>query len=693
MREAATATLIRERGRARRQLAAAPLASQWELAGPTNIGGRCTSLVCDPTNADKILVGAAGGGVWGSDDGGVTWNERWRANAPLEVGALALDPSNPATVYCGTGEANLSADSYAGDGVYRSTNGGTTWQAWASSTTKGVPRRVGAIAVDPFDPKHVLVGGIGYGRVAADNDFGGLHETTDDGASWGRMTFISSQNYWCHCVVFHPLVRDVVFATFTGPGSKSGIYRSQDGGTNWTQLTQGLPATERIGRTMLALAPSSPDQIWAIVADASSGTEDGVLGVFRSTDRGDSWANVAGHHFDQEGQMSYGNAIAVHPTDPMTVICGGVDLHVTKNGGTTWKVASHWDADRGTATYAHADHHALVMPTSAPGRIYSANDGGVDRSDDGGGTWSNRSAGLAVTMFYDIDCAQTTATLYGGGAQDNGTLITKDGKADTFSELLGGDGGWMIVDPKSAGHIYASYQYGGMYRFRNGSYKKVSPPFKQEDMGGVWMVYTTFDPKNSNTVYTGNQRVYRTKNDGQSWAALTPVLDGSPISAIEVAPANTKTVYVGTENGGLFRTLDGGTQWSANLSSPELPGVMITRIETNPSDARDVYVTVGNFGNSHVFRSKDGGSTWTDIDNGKLPDVPHHALLIRPDKPSELYVCNDAGVFLTKNNGTTWTNATSNLPNVSVVDLVFQASTKQLLAATYGRSIWRLKLT
>ena len=649
--------------------------------------------MCDPSNADKIWVGAAGGGVWASEDGGVTWKEAWRANTPLEIGALAIDPINPSTLYCGTGEANLSADSYAGDGVYRSTNDGKTWQSWASSNTKGVPRRIGAIAVDPFDNNHVFVGGIGYGRVAADNDFGGLYETVDGGTTWRRMTFIATQNYWCHCVVFHPLVHGTVFATFTGPGTKSGIYRSTNGGTTWTQLTQGLPSLERIGRTTLALAPSSPDSIWAIVADASNASGDKVLGVFRSTNRGTSWTNVAGHHFDQEGQMSYGSAIAVHPTDPKIVICGGVDLHLTKNNGTTWKVAAHWDADRGTPRYAHADHHALVMPASTPGRVYSANDGGVDRSDDGGTTWSNRSIGLAVTMFYDIDCAQTSALLYGGGAQDNGTLITKDGHADTFSELLGGDGGWLIVDPKEAGHIYASYQYGGMYRFRNGTYANVSPPFKDQDMGGVWMVYTTFDPKNSNTVYTGNQRVYRTKNDGQSWAALTPVLDGSPISAIEVAPADTKTVYVGTENGGLFCTFDSGAHWSANLAGPELPGVMITRIETNPSDARDVFITVGNFGNSHVFRSKDGGSSWDDIDNGKLPDVPHNALLIRMDKPTELYVCNDAGVFVTKNNGSTWTNATANLPNVMVVDLAFHTATKQLLAATYGRSIWRLQLT
>jgi len=295
-------------------------------------------------------------------------------------------------------------------------------------------------------------------------------------------------------------------------------------------------------------------------------------------------------------------------------------------------------------------------------------------------------------MFYDIDVAQTDESVYGGGAQDNGTLVTNTGNAGAFFELLGGDGGWMVVDPKDAGHIYASYQYGGMYRFRNGSARDVSPPFKDADNAGIWMVYITIDPNNSNVVFTGNQRVYRTKNDGLSWDALTPALDGSPISAIEVAVADSKAVYVATEKGGFFRSLDSGATWSANLAGPTLPGVMITRIETSPSNARDVYVTVANFGNSHVFRSTDAGTTWNDIDGGKLPDVPHHALLLRPDATKELYVSGDAGVYLTKDGGTTWQNATSNLPNVMVVDLVYQQSTKTLLAATYGRSIWQLKL-
>jgi photosystem II stability/assembly factor-like uncharacterized protein len=538
----------------------------------------------------------------------------------------------------------------------------------------------------------VLVGGIGYGRVSSDNDFGGLYTTRDGGQTWTRETFISPNNYWCHQVVFDPATPGRIFATFTGPGSTSGIYRSADNGVTWTQLTSGLPSTDRLGRAALAIAPSNHNVVYAIVADMSSGTADRVLGVYRSTNGGTSWTNIAGSHFNAERQMSYNCTIAVHPADPNHVVCGGVDLHVTTDAGATWRLATKWDATRGTSRYAHADHHQVIMAPSEPGRIYTANDGGMDTSADGGTNWENRSDGLSTNMFYDIDVAQTDPKFFGGGAQDNGTLVTTSGVADDFFELAGGDGGWMVIDPNESGHVYASSQYGSIYRFRNGHVRDVSPPFNDADSGGIWMVYITIDPNDSDTVYTGNQRVYRTRNDGLSWDALTPVLDGSPVCAIEVAIADSDVIYVATENGSFFRSTDGGTTWTANLAGPDLPGVMITRIETHPGDAQDVYVTLANSGNSHVFRSTDGGTTWSDIDGGKLPDVAHHALLIRPDKPAELYVCCDAGVFMTADGGMQWRNATGKLPNVMVVDLVYQEDTKKLLAATYGRSIWAVTL-
>ena len=313
IREASRKARVAERRRASRTLARATLASGWAQAGPSNIGGRSTTVAVDPTNADRVWIGAAGGGVWRSTDAGKTWALKWRASGPLEIGSLAIDPTTPTRLYCGTGEANLSADSYPGDGVYRSTNGGTTWQPWALSDATGLPRRIGTIAVDPFDSKHVLVGGIGFGRVSSDNDFGGLYRTTNRGTTWQRLTFISANNYWCHAVVFDPVTHGLIFATFTGPGASSGIYRSNDGGVTWTQLKNGLPATERIGRTALAIAPSNHGVVYAISADMASDRADSVLGVFRSSNGGSTWADVTTTHFQQERQMSYNCTIAVHP--------------------------------------------------------------------------------------------------------------------------------------------------------------------------------------------------------------------------------------------------------------------------------------------------------------------------------------------------------------------------------------------
>ena len=692
LRDPSGVALAAARQRAARRLAPWPGAKHWRLAGPTNIGGRCTALVCHPADPDVVWVGAAGGGVWKSSDGGSTWRRCWPARAPLQIGALALDPGDAQVLYCGTGEANMSADSYPGDGVYRSTNGGKTWRRLASAKNNAVPPRIGVIAVDPFDSNHILLGGIGFGRLSASHDSGGLYRSQDRGATWTRLDPLGIGNHWCHAVVFDPSKAGRVFATVTAQGAGSGIYRSDDAGASWRHLAQGLPPAERVGRAGLAMAPSNPKVLYAFVADEHSDNADLLLGVFKTSDGGNSWTNVAGTHFRSERQIGYGNAIAVHPGDPQQLICGGVDLHASSDGGTSWRKVSRWNAQRGTSHYAHADHHALVMPAAHAGRVYSANDGGVDLSDDMGATWQNRSNGLAVTMFYDVDVAQTDARVFGGGAQDNGTLVTNAGGAAGFFELLGGDGGWMVIDPRDAGHVFASYQFGGMFRFRNGDWREVTPPFKPEESHGIWMVYITMDPNDSNCVYTGNHRLYRTRNDGVSWKAVSPVFDSSPVSAIEVALADSQTLYVGTENGALFRSLDAGATWSADLRSGVLPGVAVTRIATHPADAADVYVTVANSGNSHVFRSRDGGTSWLDIDAGALPDAPHHAVLVRPDRPAEVYVCSDAGVYVSADGGATWLNASGNLPNTMVVDLAYQAASKTLVAATYGRSLWALTL-
>jgi hypothetical protein len=321
------------------------------------------------------------------------------------------------------------------------------------------------------------------------------------------------------------------------------------------------------------------------------------------------------------------------------------------------------------------------------------NDGGMDISEDGGNTWSNRSNGLAATMFYDIDVSQTDDRMFGGGAQDNGTNITTTGKDDDFFEITGGDGGWMIIDPTTVDHLYTTSQFMTVYRYRTGiGFTEASPPADEAERNSVWMIFLEMDYSNPNIIFAGGLRVWRTIDDGKSWSAVSSILDNSAISAIEIARADPKVIFVGTENGGIFKSSDGGASWSSDISSPILPGFTVTRIITSPLDANTVFVTVANFGASHVFRSTDGGGSWLDVDRRRLADVPHHAVIIPQDRPSELYVCSDAGVFLSKDAGENWINLTANLPNVQVVDLVYQEASGALIAATYGRSLWRLKV-
>ena len=698
-RERSAHSLLGERSRAAAALAPQAGTAQWELIGPTNVGGRMTSVGCAPKKPNTIWAGAAGGGVWKSDDGGQHWRGLWYSQPTLNIGSIGVDPTNPAIVYCGTGEANLSADSYPGVGIFRSTDGGDTWQILAPADTTGIPTRIGCLVVDPFDTTHLCLGGVTH----TDGGSDGMFVSSNGGLTWGRQIFPGSGPYRCHAVVFHPTIRDTLFATIAARGAQSGIWKSTNGGSSWTQLRDGLPPPERIGRTSLAIAPSKPSVIYAI----SSTNKEGVLGIFRSNDGGGKWTNIAGTHFVREGQMSYGNTIAVHPTNPDHVLCGGVDLHLTRDAGKTWVRTTKWDADRGKSNYAHADHHGLLMPVGRPGLVYDMNDGGMDVSMDGGLTWTNRSNGLAVSMFYDVDVAQSDGRMFGGGLQDNGTnatlagkittgagkTVTLTGKPDEFVEITGGDGGWMLIDPKNTGHLYTTSQNMTVNRFRKSDgWADVSPPAAASETDAVWMVFLEFDPKDSRTVFAGGLRVWRTKDDGNNWLAVSPVLDGSPISAVEIARANSKMIYVGTENGGIYRSLNGGDTWSEDLASPALPGLTITRIITSPTNAQIVYVTVANFNARHVFCSKDGGLTWVDIDRGQLPDVPHHAITIPATKPSTLYVCSDAGVHVSTDAGGTWKSLTRNLPTVPIVDLVYHDADGTLTAASYGRSIWRLKV-
>ncbi len=684
-REVRGSLLEAERRRVAAELEPSPGEAQWEFAGPSNIGGRMTSLVCDPGNPDRIVAGAAGGGLWRSEDAGRNWQSLWHKEPSLNIGALAIDPSNPDIVYCGTGEANMSADSHPGVGLYVTRDFGDSWELLSDSDVTGIPMRIGTIAIDPFDSAHIRLGGLSHG-VGSD----GMFTSRDGGRTWTRESFATSGLYRCHDIRFDTGNAGTLYTVITARGSLSGIWRSTDGGSSWTHLTHGFPHPSELGRGAIVMAPSDSRRLYAQFSNKAGG----VLGVFKSENGGDTWTTISGSHFASERQMFYNNAIVVHPTDPDLVICGGVDLHRTRNGGRTWRRVTDWWRDREDAKYAHADQHALLMPAADPGRVYACNDGGMDVSENGGNTWQNRSDDLAVTMYYDLEIAQSDSRMYGGGCQDNGTNITVTGSTDDHFMISGGDGGWITIDPTNPLHFFTSSQGMRILRFRQPEgWTDVSPlPERNAERRSMWMVFIAMDQGDPQRVFTGTQRVFRTLNDGDDWEAVSGVLDGSDITAIDVALGDSRCVYVGTENGGIFRSLDGGDSWSGDVSGPLLPGRTITRLKSSPADARLVYATVASMDGAHVFRSSDAGESWEDIDRGRLPHVPHHGIAVPPRNPDHVYVCGDVGVYASTDRGETWRDITRNLPNAMVVDLVYHRIDNTLTAATYGRSLWRLQL-
>jgi photosystem II stability/assembly factor-like uncharacterized protein len=686
-------------------------AMQWECLGPFNIAGRMTALIAHPADAKRLYAGAAAGGVWTSADGGLTWRTNWPKWFSQSIGALAFDAANPKIIYCASGEANISPDCYPGSGLYVSRDGGVNWEELASAEDQVLPRRIGALVSSPHTPSLLYLGGVNLDE----SQPGGIYRSCDGGKNWTREDGPSKQNYWCHAIAIHP--DGTVFAALEMHGWQTGIYRLDAGDSQtWKQLHGGLPPGDKTGRISLAIAPLKPDTIYALVSDPM-GNE--VLGVYRSPDRGNRWTEIGGDDFSGEDQGCYNNTIAVHPKDPDTVVCGLVDVHITRDGGATWTRASHWDAGEDTPQYVHGDQHAILLPGGD--LIYAANDGGVAVSEDIGASWQCRGKGLVTTMFYDIDVSPVNGKLLGGGAQDNGSLMTGPGvteKEGEYLRVLDGDGAWMVFDPAVETHVFGSksdihiFRHASSLHWAEDFWQEVSPKgLNPSEHKEVAIAVLAIDPHNGHKVWAGSRRLWVTKDDGREWEAVSLEFDGSAITAIEIPASAPGQVLVGTKRGGIFRSLDDGKNWSGDLSGPEMPSRVITRIETHPRKASRVVVTVGGTGSTpramrramrygaepltsgaenftHVFLSDDGGLTWRAIDGPDMPQVAYHAAVFETHEPHRLFVSTDCGVWMTADLAA-WTDVSTTLPNVMISDLVYHDGDRTLTAATHGRGIWR----
>ncbi|MBW2938795.1 T9SS type A sorting domain-containing protein [Aureisphaera sp. CAU 1614] len=668
----------------------------WEFVGPTNIGGRVTDIEIPIDQPQTYYVGAASGGIFKTTDAGATWNPIFDDQEMLSIGDIEISKNNADLIWVGTGEVNAGGGSlaYDGDGIYKSEDGGTTWEV------KGLPDigSISKIALDPNDDNTIFVGGMG--PLFRNDTNRGVYRSTDGGDTWEQKLFVSDSTGIIDMVI-HPSNGDIVYAAswerIRRPqyrqygGETSRIYRSTDGGENWTELTNGLPSgPSDKGRISIAISQSNPSVLYARYTDAIGS----IQGVYRTADGGDSWTTMNAAPLNNVGFHWWFRGIVVDPIDENIIY--NVDFVVQKSldGGATWS---------DTFDNVHVDQHALAFNTSVPGEVLLGNDGGFYKSANDGDSWVKDET-LPITQFYRI-YPENDDRIY-GGAQDNSTMRTLTGSSNDWEIIYGGDGFQPLVDPNDSNIIYALSQYGNIGKSINGgaSFFGATNGISGGDRKN-WDTPIIFDPQDSQILYTGTQRVYKTTNGAGNWTAISPDLTNGAgggnlnfgtIISIDVSSQDSNLIYVGTDDGNVWRTDDGGTNW-INLSS-SLPDRWVTKVESMPDfgNVDEVFVSFSGYRYGedlgHVFYSNDRGNTWQDITTN-LPDIPVNDLEFGGSFVTGLYLATDIGVYFSSFPGNDWFQWGDDLPSVPVTDISFENGNQKfgsyLYAGTYGRSIYK----
>lgn len=665
----------------------------WVPAGPTNIGGRITDIEMPAGSFSTIYVGTASGGIFKTDNSGADWTNIFDQAATISIGDLAIGRQNTDLVYAGTGEANASSQSFRGDGIYKSTDGGDTW----THTGLDESAYIGRIIIDHQNEERVFVAACG--NLFTPDSHRGIYRTTNGGASWEQVLFVNDSTSGID-LVQHPANPDILYAAMwermrglnyrRSFGPSSGIWMTVNGGDTWTKLQGGLPQGNQVGRIGLAISPSDPERLYAFF-DNNSGEA-----VYRTVNGGQSWTRTNDNAI-QGMNSSFGwyfGQIRVNPVNPDVIYLLGVDLYYSTNGGDSYtQLAGYYNSDE-----IHVDHHALYIHPST-GRVYEGNDGGFYYSDDMGlnWTWVNN---LPITQFYDIEIDYLNPARLIGGTQDNNTIRTSAGSADGWDAILGGDGFYSLVDYTRSNVVYAEYQWGMLHKSTNygNSMSYIGGAWSNDRVN--WSAPVVMHPQNPNILYFGTYRVWRTSNGGNSWSAVSQDLtkgdDGSTyhtISTLAVSVIDPDIVLAGTDDGKVHISVDGGALWTD--ISAGLPDRWITRVAADPFDVNTIYATCSGFRwdepLAHIYRSTDLGNTWEPISNN-LPELPVNAFAADPTRPGRYFVGTDAGVFMSKDYGQSWESMNQGLGNVPVTTMKIHDAEEMLVIGTYGLSAYRLNL-
>ncbi len=688
--------------------------------GPAIAGGRVTSVVGIPGDPNIYYVGAASGGVFKTSNAGDTWDAVFKNEATSSIGAIALAPSNPNLVWVGTGEANVRNDITDGRGVYFSPDAGKSWEF------KGLANagQIAGIVIDPADPQIVFVAALGHAW--GPNPERGVYRTTDGGRNWQKVLYVNDSTR-CSDIVMEPDDPMVLLASMwqvrrypwqlVDGGESSGIYRSIDGGRTWTKLMKDLPAGP-LGRIALAMAPSAPHHVYALI-EAKKGM------LWDSNDLGDNWKEVSDSHL-LDVRPFYFSQMEVSPVDQNRIYFLSFNLVVSDDGGKT----AH-PTDKGV----HVDHHALWIDPKNPERMIQGNDGGAYLSTDGARTW--RFLGnLPIEQFYMVAADSNTPFDLCGGLQDNngwcGPSSSLSGRGVTGNDwftVVGGDGEYAVPAPSDPNIIYADSENGEVIRYDKRTHltRHIRPylwgvnEMKPSELKYRfnWTTPIAVSRTDANEVFLGGNVVFRSVDGGARWTPISgdltrddkskQAVSGGPVDydisgaetydtilSIALAPTDDKVIWVGTDDGLVQLTRDGGRTWS-NLT-PHIPGApqwsRVYQIGVSPFNPGSAYVAFDahmlDDSRPYVYKTTDYGNSWTPIAQGLPQNTPVHVVREDPSQRGLLVAGTDTGLFFSSDGGAHWQPLKANFPTVPVYDLTFTKEPRDLVVATHGRGLFVL---
>ncbi|MFN0014792.1 MAG: WD40/YVTN/BNR-like repeat-containing protein [Saprospiraceae bacterium] len=681
--------------------------------GPAVMSGRITAIEGVNNNPKVLYVGTAGGGVWKTTTAGVLFEPIFDKH-PQSIGALAVDQSRPDVVWVGTGESNMRNSVAIGLGIYRTTDGGRNWSRMGLEKSEHISK----IIIHPSEPNTVYVAVPGPLWSAGPDR--GLYKTTDGGKTWEKILYTDDKT-GCADIIMDPRNPDVLLASmwqfrrtpysFASGGPGSALHKSTDGGKTWRKITNGLP-TGTFGRIALALAPSAPDNVFAIVESENTS-------LLISADGGETWkhqsatSNVTARPF-------YFSTLAVDPKDPKRVYRPAFSLSISSDGGFSF-------ADGDGGGWIHSDHHALWINPNSTNHLYLGTDGGVYMSLDQGVSWTHLK-NLPVSQFYQVAADEQAPYHVYGGLQDNGSWRgpsqSRGGIENRdWESLNGGDGFWVQPDAQDPNIVFAESQGGNLNRvnLKTGQSKLIQPQEKQGDPKYRWNWNTPVvkSRANPNALYCGAQFLFKTTDLGNTWTRISPdlttndtvkqqqyasgglTLDNSSaenhctIYSIGPSPLDDNLIYVGTDDGYIQITRDGGKNWS--LISQNIAGVpkgaWVSRVTPSRHDRNRAFATFDNhaYGDMRTYaaRTDDGGKSWSLISNSDVLQGYAHVIIEDLENPDLLFLGTEFGLYISNDGGINWVLYKAGFPEyVAVRDLLIHPRTNDLVAATHGRGIF-----